>query len=270
MKFIPRRPREGINVSDTHPLAEAGLLIAALTAIFVGIALVLIFLVEIVLRFVSPETEAQLFSSWTPDDVIAVEADDDRIHDTAALLDRLVAHWPDTPYSYRIEVSQSDVPNALAFPGGLIVVTSALLDRVETENELAFVLGHELGHFRNRDHIRALGRGVLLGIVFGAVLGGDGGANFGLTVADLTALRFSREQETDADEFGLSLLYADYGHVGESWRFFERLVEDGKEPSGLATYLSTHPATDERIAEIREYAEARGWPIEGPATSLSW
>ncbi len=270
MKFVARKPREGINVSDTHPLAEAGILIVAVSAIFALIALLLIFLVDIVLLFVSAETEARLFASWVPEDLVTVEENDARQEDLAALLERLAARWPDSPYTYRLEVSQSDAANAMAFPGGLIVVTSGLIDRAETENELAFVLGHELGHFRNRDHIRMLGRGVALGIVLGALISGDGGANLGLTVADLTALGFSREQEADADEFGLSLVQEEYGHVGGSWRFFERLLDEGDAPSRFLAYLNTHPATERRIEAIRDYAKKRGWPLSGPTTPLNW
>ena len=67
VKYVPRKPREGINVSDTHPLAEAGILVVALTVFFAAAALAIVFLVEIVLLFVPPETEARLFAGWAPD-----------------------------------------------------------------------------------------------------------------------------------------------------------------------------------------------------------
>lgn len=269
MRFIARKPREGINVSDTHPLEEAGILIVALTALFAMIALALIFLVEIVLVFVSPESEARLFSSWTPDDLIAIESDDGRLQETRALLDRLAAQLADSQYDYRLEISRSDLPNAMAFPGGLVIVTSALLDSAETENELAFVLAHELGHFHNRDHLRMLGRGLVLGIFFSAVLSGDGGGGLGVTIADLTSLGFSREQESGADEFGLQLVFGEYGHVADSWRFFERLDDDGSLQYELLSYVSTHPSPDNRIQEIKDFAKAQGWPLSGPTKRLS-
>ena len=64
MKHVPKQPRDGINVSDTHPLVEAGTLVVALSAIFATIALVLIFLVDIALYFLPPEKEAALFRDW--------------------------------------------------------------------------------------------------------------------------------------------------------------------------------------------------------------
>lgn len=270
MKFVARQPREGINVSDTHPLAEAGILVVALTIIFAAVALALVFLVEIALLFVSPETEARLFRSFLPEDLIAVEERDGRLQEARALLDRLAAGLNESRYDYRLEITASESPNAMAFPGGLIIVTSALLDSAESENELAFVLGHELGHYRNRDHLRRLGRGVFLGAVFGSALGADGGANLGMTIAQLTQLGFSREQESDADEVGLAIVYGEYGHVADSWRFFERLDEEGASHAEVLSYVSTHPSSEARIQDLKDLAQARGWALSGPTTSLSW
>ncbi len=270
MKFVARKPRDGINVSDTHPLAEAGVLILGLGLIFLTIALVLVFLVELALRFVSPETEAEFFSTWIPGDLTSIESDDPRLLETRALSRRLAAHWPDAPYTFRVEVTHSEIPNAMAFPGGLIVVTTALLDRVETENELAFVLGHELGHFRNRDHLRMLGRGVIFGIVFSMLLDGEGGETVGLTIADLTLRGFSRDQESEADLFALGVMQGEYGHVDKAWRFFQRLLAEDLDNSWLAIYLSTHPAAGERIDELLEHAAEQGWPVMGSTTSLAW
>ena len=62
MKYIAKKPKEGVNVSDVHPLVEAGTLVVGLTAIFIAIVLLLIFLIEVALYFVPAETEAELFA----------------------------------------------------------------------------------------------------------------------------------------------------------------------------------------------------------------
>jgi predicted Zn-dependent protease len=178
--------------------------------------------------------------------------------------------WLDSPYRFRVEVSDSEELNAMALPGGLIVVTSGLLDSVESENELAFVLAHELGHFQQRDHLRILGRSAVLGILFGVLSSNSSAAGLGLSVADVTALGFSRTQETRADEFGLELVYGVYGHVGESTRFFERMTDADDGSPFLIGYLSTHPATIERIESLREAAEDQGWPLTGELAQLEW
>lgn len=266
MRYIPRRPREGINVSDVHPLAEAGTLIVGLTAIFVLIALALVFLVEIALYFVPAEREAKLFQDWLPEDLLTIAPSDDRLYESQLLVDRLTSHWADSPYDFRVEVDASDDPNAMALPGGLIVVTQGLLDDVSTENELAFVLGHELGHFRNRDHLRALGRGVLFSLFFAAITGGDV-AGVGVNVADITLRGFSRQQESAADEFGLAIVYAEYGHVNEAARLFQKWASSDQIGGG---YLSTHPRAGDRVLKLRELAARQGWPLEGNVTPLSW
>jgi len=269
MRFVARQPKEGINVSGTHPLVEAGTLVAGLTAIFVLIALAIIFMIEVALYFVSAEDEVNLFGDWLPEDLVTVAPDDDRLIETQLLLDRLAQHWPDSPYTFRVEIDDSDVANAMALPGGLIIVTQGLLDQVESENELAFVLGHELGHFKNRDHLRALGRGIVLSVFFAVVTDGDV-AGIGIKATDITLRGFSRRQEAQADEFGLAIVNSEYGHVDEAWRLFERWDIDDSSFVDLVTYLSTHPETGDRIADMKYHAAAQGWHMEGDITPLAW
>jgi len=269
VKFIAKKPREGINVSDVHPLAEAATLIVGLTAIFVAIALLLIFLIEVVLYFVPAETEARLFSDWLPEDLVAAGPETRQKQQTQELVARLAKHWAAAPYNFRVEIDDSELANAMALPGGLIVVTQGLLDQVESENELAFVLGHELGHFRNRDHLRALGRGVVISLFFAVVTGNDV-AGLGIKTADLTLRGFSREQESRADEFGLAVVHAAYGHVNQASRLFERWDSEQRDSSAFAAYLSTHPQPGDRVQRLRAIAYRDGWRTEGEITPLNW
>lgn len=267
MRYVARQPRDGINVSTQHPLVEASTLFVGLSLIFIAIAVALILLVDLVLLFVSPQREVGLFESWSVSDYVEVDDDDARVEELQRLTDRLSRHWPESPYEYTVRIAESDELNAMALPGGLIVITSGLLDAVESENELAFVLGHEMGHFSNRDHIRGLGRGVVLSIFLAALSGSDGGVNLGSSLSDLTLRGFSRGQEEDADEFGLSIVNSEYGHVASSWRFFERLSD---KELGLATYLSTHPSPHGRVDKLIESAAGRGWAVDGAVATLDW
>lgn len=269
MKFTPRKPREGINVSDTHPLVEAGTLVAGVGLIAAIIVVALVFVVEIALYFVSVEDEARLFRNWLPDDIVTVAPLDERLYQTQLVADRLTARWAGAPFEIRVEIDESDTVNAMALPGGLIVVTSGLLDAVESENELAFVLGHEMGHFRNRDHLRALGRGTLLALYF-AVLSGADPSGIGIDVADLALRSFSRGQEDDADAFGLALVQAEYGHVDEAWRLFERWAADDARLDGVFVYLSTHPGAAQRVDALQDLARREGWSVDGDVTPLPW
>lgn len=270
MRHIPRKADDSVNVSKEHPLIEASTLVVGLSLIFVTLMILAVFVVEIVLYFVPEKTEVELFGAWLPDDLIMVADDDSRLAELDALMDRLAAHWPETEYEFRVQINDSSAPNALAFPGGLIVVTSGLLDSVQSENELAFVLGHEMGHFRNRDHIRGLGRGLAIGILISAVSSNDGGARLGATVADLTLKGYSRRQERAADAFGLLIVQREYGHVADAWRFFERIEEAHGSTGDIASLLSTHPSPDDRAERLIELAGENGWPITGETTELGW
>ncbi len=270
MRHIPRKADDSVNVSETHPLVEASTLIAGLSLIFLAIMVVLIFVVEIVLYFVPEKTEVELFETWLPEDIVTVSYDDPRLVELESLVWRLSRHWPETDYTFRVEINDSPELNALAFPGGLIVVTAGLLDEVETENELAFIIGHELGHFRNRDHIRGLGRGLAIGILFTALSNNEGGAQLGATVADLTLRGFSRRQERSADEFGLWIVHQEYGHVAESWRLFERIKEKYGDSSELLSILGTHPSPENRTEAIIELANENGWPVSGDVAEIDW
>ena len=256
-------------MSDTHPLVEAGTLVVGLTAIFVIIALALIFIIEIALYFVPAKTEAKLFVDWMPEDLATISRTDERLNQTQLLVDRLARHWADAPYDFRLEIDESEVANAMALPGGLIIVTQGLLDEVESENELAFVLGHELGHFRNRDHLRALGRGIVMALFFVAITGNDV-SGLGIKATDLTLRGFSREQETKADEFGLAVVNSEYGHVNQASRLFERWDNSDTGFLAIATYLSTHPQPGDRVQDLRAIAERDGWRTNGTVTPLKW
>lgn len=269
MRFIPKKPREGINVSDVHPLAEAGTLVVGLVAIFVAVALLLIFIVEVALYFVSAETEAEFFSGWLPEDLVTVSPSDERLYQTQLLTDRLASHWANAPYEFRVEIDDSDVANAMALPGGLIIVTQGLLDEVASENELAFVIGHELGHFRNRDHLRALGRGIVMSLFYAVVMGNDV-AGIGINSADITLRGFSRKQESKADEFGLAVVHAEYGHVSQASRLFERWDNADGNTLAFVTYISTHPQPGDRVDSLRAIAERDGWRADGSITPLKW
>ena len=267
MRYVAKQAREGINVSKTHPLAEASMLVVGLGIAFLSIVLLLVFLIDVSLYFISAEKEANLFEGWLPDDLIAVSDDDERLQEVQALVDRLVVHWPEVPYPLRVAIEESELANAMALPGGLIVVTQGLLDQVESENELAFVLGHELGHFKNRDHLRALGRGVVVSLFFATIMGHDA---VGVNVADITLKGFSRGQESKADEFGLGIVNAEYGHVAEASSLFQRWDDEDGAFLAYVSYLSTHPNSIDRIRTMNEIAVENGWLLQGAVAPLAW
>lgn len=266
MKFEPRTADDSVNVTPRHPLADAATLVLGIGGALLALTVLLALFADRLVSRISVETEMRWFGRLSPPALAGSDHESPEARAVAELVDRLTRHW-DSAYRLRVLVSDDDAPNALAFPGGLIVVTRGLVDGVETENELAFVLAHEIGHFRNRDHLRGLGRSAAIALVVGTLTsGGSGGFGFG--VADLALKAFGREQESSADRFALELVYAEYGHVADAWRFFERIEARYGSGATLVNYLETHPRPGDRVDELRQYARERGWPVAG--TPARW
>lgn len=261
-RYIARQPDDSVNVSKTHPLAEAGILVSGLVAAFIAVTIVIVYLVEIMVGMISIKTESTWLSRILPDTIGDRYDGHPRESDAQQLLDRLAAEWPDTDYQFKLQIMDDANPNAMALPGGLILLTSGLLEQVESENELAFVLGHELGHFHNRDHLRRVGRLTLLSILYSAV---NTSGTVGFNVSELALRGFNREQESDADQFGLQLVYGLYGHVNASWAFFARLEQE--EGGILANYLDSHPQAEARIRDIKRIADNNRWSQDGTLTT---
>ncbi|NEP00254.1 MAG: M48 family metallopeptidase [Symploca sp. SIO2E9] len=183
------------------------------------------------------------------------------------LLNRLEKQLPPQQYQhrdYRVLYLPDDTVNALALPGDVIVIYAGLVKQVESENELMMVLGHELGHFAHRDHLRGLGRNLLVRAVIAYVIGDAGAIQSAATSALVTvsSSKLSQSQELQADEFGLVLLQQTYGHVAGATDFFARMSQ--KKGTNWA-FFSTHPASGKRVIKLQRLIEKRHYPIKEPS-----
>lgn len=169
---------------------------------------------------------------------------------------------PNTPAKrdYQIIYIPEDVVNAIALPGDKIVIYQGLLKKIESENELVMILGHEIGHFAHRDHLRSIGNTILMKMIINYFLGGSEILQSG---ADLTNLivnaQYSQNQERQADLFGLNLLYQYYGHVNGATDFFNRLNEEEKTDPKIA-FLSSHPLPKKRIINLEKLIRKNNYP----------
>lgn len=285
MRANPRLPDADVNLPKAHPLGEAAFLIGGVGLLLVLVVASIAAFTEIVVWLLPYDAEARLLESVREaerraDERSAEEAVDGSGEGGAAsgaesdgvesdprqgrlqgLVDSLASYWPENPYALRVEVMEDETPNAFAVPGGLIFVTEGLLDGAESENEVAFVLAHEIGHFEGRDHLRALGRSALLGLVLAVAGLGDGG--FVSHTSQFLGLRYGREQERDADAFGLGLVHAHYGHVAGCSAFFARIRKEMGALGDLPSFVQTHPASQERIEALGDLAGERGYLTEG-------
>ena len=143
-----------------------------------------------------------------------------------------------------------------------MLIFEGLLDKVDTENELSFVLGHEMGHMVNRDHLRAMGRSLVLIALSTLILGSDNEISDILTNSlNITELAFSRQQETMADAFGLDVLNCYYGHISGASAFFRKMNDEHPTRPKMSHYFSTHPDPDRRIDFMKAYAVKQEYPL---------
>jgi predicted Zn-dependent protease len=201
-----------------------------------------------------------------------------------AIVGRLIPHalrWNDRAKTWRWEVNliNADQVNAFVMPGGKIAMFTGLLDKLRlTEDEAAMVIAHEMAHAL-REHAReriAKTQGTGIGLsVLAQVLGlgqfGDMAANVG---TQLLTLRFSREDETEADLVGLEIAARAGYNPNASVSLWDKMNRASGGSSGPA-FMSTHPSGEDRMRRLREniprvqglyqQAIARGVPSPAPA-----
>jgi len=148
-------------------------------------------------------------------------------------------------------------PNAFALPDGNVVITDQLVRLMEDDREAVLgVLAHEIGHVEREHSLRQLYRAAgVTGLVL--LIGGDiGGGVEDVLIqgAALASLSYSRSQEAEADRFSVELMHMAGRDPAALARFFEKLRDDFSD-TAESDFLSSHPATPQRIEETRRYAE---------------
>jgi predicted Zn-dependent protease len=180
---------------------------------------------------------------------------------TGRLIPQTATFRPDAPkWQWEAHVISLDEVNAWCMPGGKMAVYTGLIQKLQaTDDELAAVMGHEISHAL-REHSREavsrqMGTQMAVGIA-GALFGiGDLGQGLANMVADVTLnLPNSRTNETEADRIGVELAArAGYNpHAAITlWEKMAKLNSSGQPPK----FLSTHPSNEDRIKDLRIYAE---------------
>jgi predicted Zn-dependent protease len=173
----------------------------------------------------------------------------------------------DARVPFTIKVIDSDEVNAFALPGGFFYVNSGLILRAQEESELAGVMAHEISHVIARHGTKQATKGEMmqLATIPLILLGPGGWAGYGIYQAlnlaiPLSYLKFSRDDEREADYLGIQYMYK-AGYDPNSYvTFFERIQADEKRrPGSIPRLFSTHPPTPERI-ELAQKEIARVLP----------
>jgi predicted Zn-dependent protease len=156
--------------------------------------------------------------------------------------------------------------NAFCLPGGKVFVYTGIFKYVANDDELAAVMGHEIGHALARHGAERMSRGQLAqvgGQVLQTVMVGRGNPQstamvmqaFGVGTQLGVMLPHSREQELEADYIGVILASKAGYKASAALTFWEKFAKSGQTPP---EYLSTHPAPKNRIAKIRQLIKSKG------------
>ncbi|WP_047960093.1 M48 family metallopeptidase [Desulfovibrio sp. TomC] len=195
--------------------------------------------------------------------------EDTEINDyVMGVVDRIVKAMPPQPFPFTVGIVNNNAVNAFAGPAGYVFVFTGLLLQMEHESEMAGVLAHELAHVSQRHIAKRVGEmkllslGQLVGVLAGVVLGQTTGKqDLGTAVAvgsqALSAhayLKYSRDDEREADQVGMNyLVAAGYPPQGlvEAFETMRKLkwMQGGGD---IPTYLSTHPGIDERMNYLKD------------------
>jgi predicted Zn-dependent protease len=162
-------------------------------------------------------------------------------------------------YPYTFSVANYRDLNAFALPGGPVWVNRGVLQAARTEAQVAGVIAHEIAHIARRHPAQQISKGLiangLLGLL-GAVLGNAGGARTAQTGAQVLAggylMKFSRDDERDADRAGVDILRRAGWNPRGMLEFMQILREQaGRDPGSVEVFLSSHPSPAERVEQLR-------------------
>ncbi len=169
------------------------------------------------------------------------------------ILAEVTAGLEASPYEFTLVVIRDETINAFALPGGQIAIHTGLIASAQSSEEIAGVLAHEVAHVTEQHSLRqmisTIGVFALVQAVFGDVSGIVAAAAEG--GSDLLVLQFSRDAELDADRLAVETLTRARIDPNGMLNFFGTMKAQKNAASAIPAFLSTHPATDERIELLR-------------------
>lgn len=197
------------------------------------------------------------------------------------LLNELAAHSDLKDPNLSLVITPNPTMNAFAVPGGVVGVNTGLFLYSDTEDQLASVLAHELAHLSQRHYARGVEKqkqasiptlaATLGSILLAATVGGNAG------MAALTAtqaaslenrLRFSRQNEQEADRLGLQTMVRADRNPHASAEMFENMLKATRYYKRPPEFLLSHPVSERRIADAKN--RARRFPVKNDSSDLSF
>ncbi len=177
---------------------------------------------------------------------------------------RILSHLPPQPFKYSFHVIDSDVFNAFASPAANIFIYRGVITSLDSIDELAGIIGHEIAHAASRhvsqsiDRSKFISIGSLAGILAGAIINSNSSREAGnaviqgsMAAGQTVMLAFTRSNETEADEKGIMFLKKScFSPEGLKTGLMKIRASDFQGVESIPDYVKTHPGTGKRIAHV--------------------
>ncbi len=173
------------------------------------------------------------------------------------LVNSTIAAKTGYPYDFHL-LADDQVVNAFALPGGQCFITAALFSKLKNEDQLAGVMGHEIGHVIHRHGAeRSASQGFIQGLIQ-SVLIGTGGDQALTQVASMvgqySSMKYGRDQELESDDFGVRLMI-EAGYDPTQLIGVMDILEEASGGQKVPEFQSTHPSPENRREKIKEAIE---------------
>jgi beta-barrel assembly-enhancing protease len=172
-----------------------------------------------------------------------------------------------SPYTFKFHLlADEKTVNAFALPGGQIFITMALYNRLTTEDQVAGVLGHEIGHVINRHSAEHIAKQELTqGLIQATdIASGDPGM-ISRFVGNMVNMKYGREDELESDRYGVKYLIQS-GYKPEAMIEVMRILQEASGGGNQPEFMSTHPNPENRIGKLKEviaeYKEKYGTTVK--------
>lgn len=164
-----------------------------------------------------------------------------------------------SPYPWDFHLLADDrVVNAFALPGGQCFITAALYSKLKNEDQLAGVMGHEVGHVIHRHGAeRMASSGFIQGLIQSVMIGSGGStsvAQVANMVGQMKILQYGRDQELESDDFGVRIML-EAGYDPEQLIGVMDILEESSGGSQIPEFQSTHPSPENRRQKIKDAIE---------------
>ncbi|MDG3580798.1 M48 family metalloprotease [Galbibacter pacificus] len=161
----------------------------------------------------------------------------------------------ETPYQFEFHLlADENVINAFALPGGQVFITYALFSQLQNEDQLAGVLGHEIGHVIGRHSADRISKqGLTQGLLNGVAVGSDSQATtqMAAVIANVVNMKYDRDDELESDDLGVKFMI-ESGYNPEEMIGVMEILKQAAGPNRTPEFQSTHPDPENRIEKIEE------------------